>query len=202
MKRKLGSHPGWWRVLARRYTVARADGAHGGYAGVISLYSFQRVAEPLWKPLAGQPALLADDGFAWLQFYPAHTGMIEMEAYSVTAMIAPDGAIAQWYIDICAGIGLTPEGIPWHDDLYLDLVTTGRGDVEVLDERELDEALAAGAITPEEHQAAWRGVHILAPHVRRTALPEMRAVQRAFTALRALERGERPAGFDLLYHCP
>ncbi len=211
MKRKLGSRPGWRRILASRYTVARSskgdDGADG-YTGVVSLYSIQRVAEPLWKPLAGEPTLLADAGFAWLQFYPLSAFSAAIAAngpeatYSVTAMIASTGTIAQWYVDICAGAGLTPEGVPWHDDLYLDLVTTGRGDIEVLDAHELDEALEAGEVSPDWYHAAWRAAHILAPQVRRVTLPEMRAAPGALAALRALERDERPEGFALLYRSP
>jgi predicted RNA-binding protein associated with RNAse of E/G family len=170
--------------------------------GIVALYTMERVAEPLWKPLHGQPTLLAADGFAWLQFYPTSGGKNGAAIYSATAMIAPDGAIAQWYIDICAECGITREGVPWHDDLYLDLITAGKGDVETLDAGELESALDAGAVTPAHYQAAWNVAHQLTPQVRALTLPEVAALPTALPALRALEARvdeARVAGYEPLY---
>lgn len=204
MKRKLGSHPNWRRIIAHRYTAARAVAPRAPYSGVIALYSIERVTMPLWKPLAGQPVQLAADGFAWLQFYPSPdpTGSGSADpavTYALTAMVAPDGDVRQWYLDIAAGCGTTPDGIPWHDDLYLDLVTAGRGDIELLDADELEEALIAGDETPARYHAAWDLAHRLTPTLRALDLPEIEALAPALAALRALESGEPAPGYHLLY---
>lgn len=202
MKRKLGSHPNWRRILAYRYTVARGVSSDA-YPGVVSLYSMLRVADPLWKTLNSRPTLLAADDFAWLQFYPSSSASVEAAVgYCATAMIAPDGAIAQWYIDIIAQSGLTPEGVAWHDDLYLDLVTTGQGDAELLDADELEEAFRSGWVTPTQYQAAWEASRRLEPLVRALALPEIQAFPAALGALRALEIKDDAtpiAGYQPLY---
>jgi predicted RNA-binding protein associated with RNAse of E/G family len=162
-----------------------------------------RVAKPLWKTINGKPALLAADGFAWLQFYPASQEDANAPVgYCATAMIAPDDTIVQWYVDIIAGCGFMSASGAWHDDLYLDLVTAGQGDVELLDAEELEEALALGAVTPVQYQAAWAEARQLEPQVQALELPEVAALSNALAALRALETcdGDAPvAGYQLLY---
>jgi predicted RNA-binding protein associated with RNAse of E/G family len=187
LKRKSGSWPNWRRILARRYTVARGVGLDA-YPGIVSLYSMLRVARPLWKTLNGRPTLLAADDFAWLQFYPVSQEDANAPVgYCATAMIAPSGAIAQWYVDIIAGCGFTSASGAWHNDLYLDLVTAGQGDVELLDAEELEEALAVGAVTPAQYQAAWAEARRLEPLVQALELPEVAALPNTLAALRALE---------------
>ena len=200
MKRKPGDRPGWKRILAHRFIAARGSGQERAYPGVVSLYTMLHVAEPLYKPLGGQPVLLAADGFAWLQFYPSQPA--DAVGYVATAMLAADGTLAQWYVDICADHGLSPEGVPWHDDLYLDLISSGRGDVELIDVDDLEGALAGGAISPVQYDAAWRAAHWLAPALRHGDLPEIRALDTALAALRTLETGDAAPGFARLYRAP
>ena len=118
------------------------------------------------------------------------------------SLIAPSGVIAQWYVDITAGCGFISASGAWHDDLYLDLVTAGQGDVELLDAEELEEALAVGDVTPAQYQAAWAEARRLEPLVQALQLPEMAAAPNALAALRALEtRGDDApvAGYQPLY---
>lgn len=65
------------------------------------------------------------------------------------------GRVIQWYIDMSREHGVDDGGgMPWFDDLSLDLVLYPNGRVVVLEEDEPDEALAAGAITQEVHALA------------------------------------------------
>ena len=73
------------------------------------------------------------------------------------------GQFQQLYVDVGETTGID-DGLPWIDDLYLDVVGVvelapdGRWEVmetEVLDEDELDEALNENRITPQQHALAW-----------------------------------------------
>jgi uncharacterized protein len=84
----------------------------------------------------------------WLQHFPVN------EHFSLSTVFIPKGEIVQWYIDICFEIGVI-NGVPWMDDLYLDIVILPEGDVIHLDKDELEEALSNGAITNEQYKLAW-----------------------------------------------
>jgi predicted RNA-binding protein associated with RNAse of E/G family len=71
-------------------------------------------------------------------------------------MVDAKGEVVQWYVDVCREHGLGPDGVPWWDDLYLDVVVRPTGEVLLLDEDELELALAAGYVTPAEYDLAWR----------------------------------------------
>lgn len=190
MKRKYGDRADWARILEHTFTVARVD--LPAFRGVVTLYTMARVREPLYKPVAGDLTLIADAGFRWLQLYSAHpTG----QTCTVTASFDPQNTIAQWYIDVCAGHGVDSTGIPWHDDLYLDLVVSPSGKLAVIDGDELEAAADAGAVDASAYTLAWREAHWLAPLAHRHSLPEMRVAHRALDAMCALERGEVWPGF-------
>lgn len=126
------------------------------------------MSEPLVGPRSG--LRLADNGFAWMTHFPrgAH--------HTVTTMYDDAGAVLQWYIDICRAHGVDETGMPWFDDLYLDIIVYPDGGVVVLDEDELDAALAAGAVTEAEHALAWREArHLLAALDQQTLGPAVLA---------------------------
>lgn len=60
----------------------------------------------------------------------------------------------QWYIDICLQHGVTLENIPWMDDLFLDIIVSPGGEIEMLDFSELQHALAANEISEGDYQLA------------------------------------------------
>lgn len=190
MKRKYGDRASWARILRHTFTVARVE--LPAFCGIVTLYSIKRVREPLFKPVAGQLTRIADDGFRWLQLYSARP---EGQTYTVTAMYDPENALVQWYIDVCAGHGIDHTGVPWHDDLYLDLVVSPGAALEILDGAELEDAADAGTIDATAYTLAWRETHRLAPLARRADLPEMRVARVALGAMLALERGEIRPGY-------
>ena len=190
MKRKYGDRPGWERIAERMFTVARVE--QPAFSGVVALYTMLRVREPLYKPVAGELTLIADDGFCWLQLY---SDDVESQTYTITVAFNPENIVVQWYIDVCAGHGVDHTGVPWHDDLYLDLVMNARGALSVIDAADLESALEAGAVSLPAYQLAWREAHRLAPLARSMRLPEMSFATEALSALQALERGESVAGY-------
>ena len=62
--------------------------------------------------------------------------------------------ILLWYIDMIAGQGIDTDGVPYFDDLYLDLVVYPDGTIIVDDMDELEEALSAKDITQEQFDLA------------------------------------------------
>ena len=69
-------------------------------------------------------------------------------------MLNAQEEILLWYIDMIAGQGIDEDGIPYFDDLYLDLVVYPDGTIIVDDMDELVEALEQEDITPEQYQLA------------------------------------------------
>ncbi|SEM83175.1 hypothetical protein SAMN05518847_101916 [Paenibacillus sp. OV219] len=65
----------------------------------------------------------------------------------MTTMFDDKNRVVQWYIDICKTQGLTDQQVPWFDDLYLDVVVLPTGEVFLLDEDELEEAVSQGTVT-------------------------------------------------------
>lgn len=182
MKRKYGDRRNWQRILASRFSVMPLQEAE--LSGVALLYQIDAVREPLWVTSAGRRICVADAGYTWLQYYPLApvdaTELVGVEqtggaCYTMTAMFDMAGQIVQWYVDICSATGIDDAGVPWHDDLYLDIVyDPNTGNQEVIDVEELDDALTQGNVSVAAYHAAWRETHRLAPLVAQGARPEMR----------------------------
>ncbi|GGS14256.1 hypothetical protein GCM10008961_01870 [Deinococcus knuensis] len=88
------------------------------------------------------------------------------------------------YADVCAATGLGEDGVPWLDDLYLDVRALLNADwtpglPEIIDVDELDDALHGGEITLEQHALAWVTAREVAAQLTCHANPLLRAV-RAF----------------------
>jgi len=69
-------------------------------------------------------------------------------------MMNADNEILLWYIDMIAAQGIDAEGIPYFDDLYLDLVVYPDGTIVVDDIDELEDALATKDITQAQFNLA------------------------------------------------
>ena len=148
VKRKSAERVTWRRIAERRFSLLRLDTSE--FSGTVTLFQILAVHEPLWMPLGGQTICIADAGYGWLQHFPASAN------HAVTTMFDASGQVVQWYIDICKAHGSDERGIPWYDDLYLDIMLAPGGAPELLDADELDAALAAGSITQDDWALAWR----------------------------------------------
>lgn len=178
MKRKLATIPEWKHVRAKRFVATAVE--EPTFRGYVALLTFDLVGKPGWLAYAGQRLLIADDGYCWLQYYPqdAH--------YALTATFDARDEFVYWYIDIVKAHGPGDDGIPWYDDLYLDIIILADGAIHVLDADELDEALSEGKITQEEWQLAWDETNRLLAELKRGPLPAMTRYARHLDMLRAL----------------
>jgi predicted RNA-binding protein associated with RNAse of E/G family len=118
------------------------------FTGYVTYYHIISLRDPLWKTYGEHTFRIADKGYTWLQYYP------KGEHYVVTSMFDDQGEIVEWYIDVCKHQGVTDQGVPWFDDLYLDIVVLNNRSLFLLDEDELDEALTKGMITVKDYDMA------------------------------------------------
>ena len=147
IKRRSASRIPWPRILERRFTTQSVNQLD--YRGYVTLLCLDRVREPLWVTHQGRQLCIVDDGYTWLQQFPTGT------QYTVTTQFDADGQVAQWYIDICLQHGVDASGIPWWDDLFLDVVIFPNGECQIIDGEELDAALQSGVIDDSQHRLAW-----------------------------------------------
>ncbi|MCM3783897.1 DUF402 domain-containing protein [Neobacillus mesonae] len=148
MKRKFGDRANWRRITNRQFTCRYVESEE--FTGYLSLYTIHDLKEPLWKTYGGHTFCTADKGYSWLQYFPKD------EHYVVTAMFDDQERIVEWYIDTCRSQGVTDQGVPWFDDLYLDVIVLKGGEVFLLDEDELDDALEKGHITTADYDLSMR----------------------------------------------
>jgi len=151
MKRKVANPPdcpGWKRIRTGRFAALRID--EEDFIGPVSLLYIDEAENPLSVQNNGHEVPILNHGYSWLRQLPS------AQEHVLTTMFDSDGQTLQWIIDICLTSGADSHGIHWWDDLYLDIAILPSGEVFVLDEDELDEALDAGAISKEYHSKAWQ----------------------------------------------
>lgn len=84
----------------------------------------------------------------WLEIYP------DNENYCITAIYGKNNEIVEWYIDIADSLG-TENGVPYEDDLYLDVVILPNKKVILLDEDELEDAYKNKLITKKQYDLSY-----------------------------------------------
>ena len=137
----------WRRITKRRYFSCAEDDIFGR-AGRISLIRIDEVAEPLTVHYRSRDILIADAGYSWLQ------AAVPGARWWLTAMFDAEDRLIQMYFDITDGNRFDDPENPTFEDMYLDIVVSADGTVDILDRDELDEALRKGAITEYQYQAA------------------------------------------------
>ena len=94
--------------------------------------------------------VVLDDGYKWLELYPEDNKNI-----AVSVCLSDKDEILEWYFDIAKDTKLTEKGIPYIDDLYLDVIMSKDGKIKMVDEDELQEALDTNDITKEDYNLAY-----------------------------------------------
>ncbi|HEX7733955.1 MAG TPA: DUF402 domain-containing protein [Ktedonobacteraceae bacterium] len=148
MRRKSAARVDWERVLERRFIVQRIDAAD--YHGYVTLLRLDKVSEPLFVKFGQERVCIADQGYDWVQHFPDGEHFVLLSAFDER------GELVQWYIDIVESMGVDENGVPWYQDLYLDIVVAPNGETLLLDVDELDEALRQGEITSGQYNFAWQ----------------------------------------------
>lgn len=116
------------------------------FTGDVYFYNFIEVENKMIIP---NGKCIVDDNYKWLEFYDYNSKV------KLTAIYDKDNKIIEWYFDIAREIG-KENGVPFEDDLYLDVVVTPTGEIILLDEDELKDALDRMEITSSEYENAYK----------------------------------------------
>ena len=136
------------RLLRRSFACAPFSA--GDLSGEVALVRMEEVRAPLVVKHGETGVRVADAGFFWLEAAP------RARHWWLTAALDENGGIVQYYFDITLENDIRPGGGSSFLDLFLDVVLIPGGGVHTLDQDELDGALRAGEITPQQHALAVR----------------------------------------------
>ena len=153
VKKKYADRATWTRVLKRRDKLTYVKNEK--FSGYISVIYVEKVRKPLIKNLDGEKVSIVDNGYTWVIFMPDNL------MYSLTMMISDKNKIVQWYFDICKPYEISESGVPFFEDLYLDVVVLPSGRIILLDEDELSHAFKNGAISKEDYSEAIKQADLL-----------------------------------------
>lgn len=146
MKRSRLSYDEWTCIKSKKLTGKQiSTDFFEGYIGVLEI---EEVSEKqIWK-FNGEDIVVCDNGLKWVSILPRN------DFYCITAMMNEENDILLWYIDMIAAQGMDADGIPYFDDLYLDLVVYPDGTIIIDDMDELEDALSKKDITQEQFDLA------------------------------------------------
>ncbi len=148
MKRKRFDLRGWHRVARGEQRALHVP------AGLVVDYTAHEVTKPLDVPFGERRIRVMDDGHRWVRLHP-------YQGQPTTLMLDAAGQVVQVYVDIAEGGGVDDDGLPWHHDLYLDVIADLNEDGQVqsahiIDAEDLERALAAHLVTQAQVEFAWR----------------------------------------------
>lgn len=112
-----------------------------------AIKEIKEVNEPFVLPTG---LCLINNGYYIVEIIPKN------ENYSIRTFFDNNKKLLQYYIDISLENGLDEETkIPYYDDLYIDITITN-GQVEILDEDEIIDALDKKEICQKDYELAFR----------------------------------------------
>ena len=132
-------------ILERDYTNLRIDNEE--FNGNISLLNIKKVNFP-WYVDDEKRCILANN-YKWLEIYP------DGKNYCLTVIYDEKERISEFYYDIARHVGIE-DGVPYEDDLYLDVVIVPDGRIHLLDEDELQLAYENREINQKDYDMAYR----------------------------------------------
>lgn len=115
------------------------------FTGDIYFYNFLEVQDKIIIPNGKS---IMDNNYKWLEFYD-YSSKIRL-----TAIYDENNKIIEWYFDIARKIG-KENGIPFEDDIYLDVVVRPTGEIILLDEDELKEAFNRLEVNKNDYDMAY-----------------------------------------------
>ena len=121
---------------------------------VVGVLHLKKVRKPLVVTSVNKITTIADDGYYWMQIGPKD------RHWWLTLMFDPDKNIVQHYFDITLENHLDDQN-SYFRDLFLDVVALPDGQVALLDEDELAEALQQGTITQDQYDLAYQTANML-----------------------------------------
>ena len=116
------------------------------FSGDVYLINYIKVKQ---KRYVGNDLCICDNNYKWLIFYNYN------KRICLTTIYDNNNNIVEWYFDIARKIG-KENGIPYEDDMYLDVVLNPNGKVILLDEDEFEDAYDRNEFTKQEYDDAYK----------------------------------------------
>ena len=160
LKKRFVTNPNNMEIVENGNLIIR-NFNNSDFAGDIALIKFNKMYKPYM--VENINLCMANDNYKWLEFYDYS------KKYRLTAMYNDKNEIVEWYFDIAREVS-KENGIPYEDDLYLDVVVTPNGDIILLDEDELRDALVKMEVTKKEYDEAYQEARILIEKLERDSL--------------------------------
>lgn len=149
IKKKYMKKENWKRVIQREYISNVIE--EENLRGVASILFIKKVEKPSIKEYRNSKKIkIADEGFYWLQI------AIENKNYWITAMYDEKKKLIQYYIDVTEKNVISTKEDSYFYDLFLDIVILNTGEVILLDEDELEQALKENVISKEQYEFAYK----------------------------------------------
>ena len=118
------------------------------FKGVVCFVMLQNIAKPKYIENGKEKLCIINNGYSLIEAYP------DNGKYALTIMFDDRGKLIEWYFDIAKSVGME-NGIPYEDDLYLDMAIMPDGEKIILDADELLAAREEGMISQEEMDGAY-----------------------------------------------
>ena len=124
------------------------------FKGYICNIKIQGIKKPLIVNNGISKVCIKDNNYEWFEVYPDNAN------YAITIMFDDNKNLIEWYFDIAKQVGIE-NGIPYEDDLYLDMVVLPNGHKLIIDEDELTDALNKGEIQQSDVDLAYSTIKYL-----------------------------------------
>ncbi|MGL4989663.1 MAG: DUF402 domain-containing protein [Sarcina sp.] len=137
------------KILEKKFSfIKRQDDEFTGYIGYLNL---NKVYKTKMMNIGGKNRCILKNGHTWLEWMEVDKN------YCVIAIFDENENLIEYYIDIILEQGIDVDGIPYYDDLYLDVVVFPDNKCVIyLDEDELLEAFENKIITKEIYDKAYK----------------------------------------------
>ena len=118
------------------------------FSGYICNIKIKNVQKPLIVNNGISQVCIKDNDYEWFEIYPENSN------YAITIMYDNNKNLIEWYFDIAKKVGVE-NGIPYEDDLYLDMIILPNGKSLIVDEDDLIDAFNAGEIQQDDVNLAY-----------------------------------------------
>ena len=130
-------------ILSKKFKIITSQDSY--FKGKITLIQLEKVKKKfIAKRPNGKSEIIIDNNYKILTFFP------EKDSYCFSAMYNSNCEILQWYFDILKGSCKYNSGIPYGEDMYVDIIALPNGEFYILDKNELEEALVKKLITKND----------------------------------------------------
>lgn len=139
-------------ILKKNFVIL--DSQDFEFKGKIGLINLEEVNQKfITKRPNGKSETIIDNGYKILTYFP------ENESYCCSVMYDRENQILQWYFDILKTNCEYESGVPYGEDMFLDVVVLPNGEYYTLDEEELKIALDNEVITMADFTKAYININ-------------------------------------------